>query len=181
LDGAAGGDARPGQAWPPPSPARFVPEVRAPPSPRLAPSENGISEKGEAKRTGDDRFYDPLRLKYFQVRRRWRERGRAGAPDASAVAAPVSGHHQLRPKGRALLTPPLPLPPPAAPAQGYIDEVCKTVNAGVKLTHYFVWSFMDNWVGAGLGAARGAAQHSIGSGTPACVCPPRHRSASCQR
>ena len=28
--------------------------------------ENGISEKGEASRTGAERFKDPLRLKYFR-------------------------------------------------------------------------------------------------------------------
>lgn len=29
--------------------------------------------------------------------------------------------------------------------QGYIDEACKAKNNGVRLSHYFVWSFMDNW------------------------------------
>ncbi|GBF92735.1 beta-glucosidase-like [Raphidocelis subcapitata] len=56
--------------------------------------ENGFSEKGEAQRSGDDRFKDPLRLKYFR---------------------------------------------------GYIDEVCKVQQQGVRLTHYYIWSFMDNW------------------------------------
>jgi hypothetical protein len=29
--------------------------------------------------------------------------------------------------------------------RGYIDEVCKAKKAGVKLSHYFAWSFLDNW------------------------------------
>jgi hypothetical protein len=34
--------------------------------PSPPPSENGISEKGEASRTGDAALRDPLRTRYFQ-------------------------------------------------------------------------------------------------------------------
>jgi len=29
--------------------------------------------------------------------------------------------------------------------RGYVNEVCKARKSGVKVTHYFVWSFTDNW------------------------------------
>ncbi|KAI8476683.1 MAG: glycoside hydrolase superfamily [Monoraphidium minutum] len=29
--------------------------------------------------------------------------------------------------------------------RGYIDEVCKAQQSGVRLTHYYIWSFVDNW------------------------------------
>jgi beta-glucosidase/6-phospho-beta-glucosidase/beta-galactosidase len=29
--------------------------------------------------------------------------------------------------------------------RGYIGEACGAVKSGVRLTHYFAWSFMDNW------------------------------------
>lgn len=32
--------------------------------------------------------------------------------------------------------------------RGYVDEVCKAVASGVKLTHYYVWSFTDNVSGS---------------------------------
>lgn len=56
--------------------------------------ENGISEKGEAERTGEAALRDPLRVRYFR---------------------------------------------------GYVGEACKAVADGVRLTHYFAWSFTDNW------------------------------------
>eukprot|EP00878_Enallax_costatus_P001527 GHUV01001678.1.p1 GENE.GHUV01001678.1~~GHUV01001678.1.p1 ORF type:complete len:401 (+),score=78.89 GHUV01001678.1:691-1893(+) len=56
--------------------------------------ENGISEKGEAGRTGESALQDRLRTDYFR---------------------------------------------------GYIGEACKATDDGVRLTHYFTWSFTDNW------------------------------------
>jgi beta-glucosidase len=56
--------------------------------------ENGISEKGEAQRTGDAALQDPLRTQYFH---------------------------------------------------GYISETCRAFDEGVRVTHYFAWSFTDNW------------------------------------
>eukprot|EP00879_Flechtneria_rotunda_P007225 GHRR01007582.1.p1 GENE.GHRR01007582.1~~GHRR01007582.1.p1 ORF type:complete len:500 (+),score=122.40 GHRR01007582.1:150-1649(+) len=29
--------------------------------------------------------------------------------------------------------------------KGYIEEACKAINNGVRLTHYFAWSLTDNW------------------------------------
>ena len=73
--------------------------------------ENGVSEKGEAYKSGPSALQDPFRTRYFQ---------------------------------------------------GYIDEACKAKKAGVRLSHYYVWSLMDNvrvlltcggffWGRAGLG------------------------------
>ncbi|KAI8476517.1 MAG: glycoside hydrolase superfamily [Monoraphidium minutum] len=62
--------------------------------PEIQVLENGISEKGEAGRSGAAALVDPLRTKYFR---------------------------------------------------GYIDEVCKAKSAGAKITHYYAWSFLDNW------------------------------------
>lgn len=170
--------------------------------PELWILENGISEKGEAKRTGADRTADPLRTKVREcwllarpgqpfaggcregqacIRRQQDPAGRSCASTSSATRA--LPRPLLRPRQRpSLRTTPhvnhtrTPPPRPCTAPQffrGYIDEVCKAVASGVKLTHYFAWSFTDNVRGPSRVRARMQSDSLVVCGTPAAACAAR--------